>query len=127
MAHPPHGICELALEATDVDAMVGFYERVGLDVIGREPGRVWLRAGATARVGIWSAGEKEHRDRGGMHVHFALAVSGEALEAAIRELGESGHEFEGPVVHDGGDRSLYVSDPEGNRVELWDVLDRAAD
>jgi catechol-2,3-dioxygenase len=116
---PPAGIVELALESLDLDAMVCFYEGLGLEVIGREPGRVWLRAGGDARLGIWSAGEKEHRDRGGMHVHFALAVSREALESAARQLGNT----EGPVVHDGGDRSLYLFDPEGNRVELWDRLD----
>jgi catechol 2,3-dioxygenase-like lactoylglutathione lyase family enzyme len=27
------------------------------------------------------------------------------------------------IVHDGGDRSLYLSDPEGNRLELWDYFD----
>lgn len=30
----------------------------------------------------------------------------------------------GPVKHDGGDRSLYVSDPEGNIVEAWDHFER---
>jgi catechol-2,3-dioxygenase len=123
MNHRSNGIVELALQATDLDAMVAFYERLGMGVIGREPGRVWLRAGPDARLGIWSASEKEHRDRGGIHVHFALAVPTEALDAAIDDLEESGHEVEGPVVHDDGDRSLYLSDPEGNRVELWDVLD----
>jgi hypothetical protein len=31
---------------------------------------------------------------------------------------------EGPVEHDGGDRSLYVRDPEGNLVEAWDLFER---
>jgi hypothetical protein len=29
------------------------------------------------------------------------------------------------VEHDGGDRSLYVVDPEGNVVEVWDFFERA--
>jgi catechol-2,3-dioxygenase len=119
----PDGIIELALEAFDLDAMVTFYEGLGLEVVGREPGRVWLGMGSRARLGIWSVGEKEHLDRGGQHVHFALSVSSEALEAAVHRLSGSGQDIEGPVVRDDGDRSLYVSDPEGNRVELWDVLD----
>jgi catechol-2,3-dioxygenase len=122
-AHRIDGIIELALEATDIDAMVGFYERLGLEVVGREPGRVWLSAGPAARLGIWSPGAKEHRDRGGMHVHFALSVSAAALEATIGALRDSGQDFEGPVARDDGDRSIYLFDPEGNRVELWDVLD----
>jgi len=36
-----------------------------------------------------------------------------------------GAEVEGPVEHEGGDRSLYVSDPEGNVVEVWDFFERA--
>ena len=38
-------------------------------------------------------------------------------------LRQNGWDFEGPIAHDGGDRSLYLSDPEGNRLELWDYLD----
>jgi catechol-2,3-dioxygenase len=119
----PNGIVELALEAIDLDAMVAFYERLGLEVVGREPGRAWLGAGPKARLGIWSTGEKEHRDRGGMHVHFALSLSTEALDGTIRGLRESDQAFEGPVARDDGDRSIYIFDPEGNRVELWDILD----
>ncbi len=32
--------------------------------------------------------------------------------------------FRGPVEHRGGDRSLYVEDPEGNVVEVWDFFER---
>jgi len=119
----PDGIIELALEAFDLDAMVSFYEGLGLEVVGREPGRVWLAAGPNARLGIWSRGEKEHLDRGGMHVHFALGIGTEALDATIGRLREAGQEFEGPVARDDGDRSIYLFDPEGNRVEFWDVVD----
>jgi catechol-2,3-dioxygenase len=116
----PHGIRELALEAADLDPMIAFYEGLGLTVTGREPGRVWMEAGGDARLGIWSPGPKEHRDRGGHHVHFALAVSPGALDAAVSLLEDTVGEFEGPVVHEGGDRSVYAFDPEGNRVELWE-------
>ncbi len=121
MTDGPDGIVELALEAFDLEAMVAFYELLGLEVVGREPGRLWLEAGPSARLGIWSTGAKEHRDRGGTHVHFALGVTSETLDAATRRLRDSGHDFEGPVARDDGDRSVYLFDPEGNRVELWDV------
>jgi catechol-2,3-dioxygenase len=116
----PAGICELALAADDIEAMVSFYERLGLGVLLREQGRVWLDAGTSARIGIWTRGKKEHRDRGGSHVHFALDIGARGFDATADSFREHGQEFEGPVVHDGGDRSLYVFDPEGNRVELWD-------
>lgn len=120
MIDAPAGICELALEAGDIEAMVFFYERLGLGVVLREPERVWLDGGPSARLGIWSRGEKEHGDRGGAHVHFALNIGPAGLDASVAAFREHGQEFEGPIVHDGGDRSVYLSDPEGNRVELWD-------
>ena len=30
----------------------------------------------------------------------------------------------GPVEHPGGYRSIYVEDPEGNVVEVWDFFER---
>lgn len=111
----------MALAAAEPEAMVAFYERLGLGVVEREPGRIWLDAGGGSRLGIWTDGVKEHRDRGGRHVHFALSLRPEGLDAMIERLGADGHEFEGPIDHDGGDRSIYLFDPEGNRVELWDV------
>ena len=32
-------------------------------------------------------------------------------------------EVEGPVEHDGGDRSVYFFDPAGNGVEIWDFFE----
>jgi catechol-2,3-dioxygenase len=117
------GICELTLESRAPERMVEFYERLGLRRLSREGGRVWLAAGTRCRIGIWTPGEKEHADRGGSHVHFALATGAGRLDAMVEWLRRSGWDFEGPVAHDGGDRSLYLSDPEGNRLELWDYLD----
>lgn len=124
MSESPAGICELVLESTDLDAMIDFYERLGLEVILREGGRVWLDAGGSTRLGIWTVGEKEHRDRGGSHVHFALSLSPPGLDGMLGRLRDSGELVEGPVAHDGGDRSVYLFDPEGNRVELWDYFRR---
>jgi catechol-2,3-dioxygenase len=126
MVDAPAGICELVLESADLDRTVEFYEGIGLGVLLREPGRVWLDAGESVRIGIWTSGEKEHRDRGGAHVHFALSISPSGLDAMVERFKESGRTFEGPVAHDGGDRSIYLSDPEGNRVELWDVPNPAS-
>jgi catechol-2,3-dioxygenase len=44
-----------------------------------------------------------------------------------RRLRAAGIEVEGPVEHEGGDRSLYFSDPAGNRVEAWDFFTRGSD
>ena len=50
------GFCELTLEARDIARLESFY------------------AGSTARLGIWSPGEKEFGDEGSRHVHFAFVA-----------------------------------------------------
>ncbi len=119
---PVAGICELALETEDVEQLSSFYRRLGLELVSEEEGRVWLAAGKRCRLGIWPPGKKEFSDRGGRHVHFALSVDEERLDALTAGLRERGVEVEGPVEHDGGDRSVYFFDPAGNRVELWDFF-----
>lgn len=116
------GICELVLETEDVQGLQGFYRDLGLDLLLEEEGRVWLAAGKHCRLGIWPPGEKEFSDRGGRHVHFALSVGSGKLEALSSDLRSRGVEVQGPIEHDGGDRSAYFFDPAGNRVELWDFF-----
>ena len=117
------GICELVLETDDVEGLQRFYRELGLDLLLEEKGRVWLAAGKRCRLGIWPPGEKEFSDRGGRHVHFALSVDRDGLDALSEDLQRRGIEVQGPVEHDGGDRSAYFFDPAGNRVELWDFFE----
>jgi catechol-2,3-dioxygenase len=118
------GICELVLETDEVEDLVRFYRELGLEPISAEGDRAWLAAGECCRLGIWPPGEKEHSDRGGRHVHFALSVDHDRLDEMSQGLRERGVEVDGPVEHDGGDRSVYLQDPEGNVVEVWDFFGR---
>jgi hypothetical protein len=93
-------------------------------VLSREADRTWLACGSRARLGLWTAGEKEFGDEGGRHVHFALSVSPGVLNVVCGRPRELGVEFQGPVGHPGGDRSLYCEDPAGNVLELWDFFQR---
>jgi catechol-2,3-dioxygenase len=121
------GLCELTLEAADLERLERFYRDVfGCDVLSRDVDRVWLACGPRARLGLWLPGKKEFGDKGGRHVHFALAVAPGELDALSRRLKVLGVRHRGPVEHDGGDRSLYVEDPEGNLVEAWDFFHRGA-
>jgi catechol-2,3-dioxygenase len=57
-------------------------------------------------------------------VHFAFTAAPGSLDAIADRVRRLGAPVEGPVTHDGGDRSLYATDPEGNVVEAWDLFER---
>jgi catechol-2,3-dioxygenase len=117
------GFAELTLETPDPEGLARFYAEVfGMDELAREEDRIWLEAGPGARLGLWRPGRKEFGDRGGSHVHFAFSVEPSELERIAERLDAAGCEHRGPIEHDGGDRSLYVTDPEGNVVEAWDFF-----
>jgi catechol-2,3-dioxygenase len=119
------GFAELTIEVRDLEALERFYRDVfGLRVLAREDDRVWLAPGERARLGLWLPGEKEFGDEGGRHVHFAFSAGPGGLDALVERLDAAGHDYRGPVEHDGGDRSLYVEDLEGNVVEVWDFFER---
>ena len=119
------GICELTLETRDVDAMERFYCGVlGATVIDREGDRVWVAVGERTRLGLWTPGEKEFGDEGGRHVHFAFGAEPGSLDGLVERMGTRGMPVKGPVEHPGGDRSIYLEDPEGNVVEVWDFFER---
>ncbi len=119
------GFAELTLEARDMATLERFYtEAFGLEVLKHDDDRIWLAAGPDARLGLWTPGEKEFGDEGGRHVHFAFAASPGTLDSLVGRLRSAGASVRGPEEHPGGDRSLYVEDPEGNVVEVWDFFQR---
>jgi catechol-2,3-dioxygenase len=119
------GFAELTLQTRDPARLERFYRAgFGLEVLAREDDRIWLAAGQRARLGLWTPGEKEFGDEGGAHVHFAFSAAPGRLDEIARRLREHGADVRGPEEHPGGDRSLYVADPEGNVVEVWDFFGR---
>src|ERR1700750_1961030 len=92
------GICEFVLVSEDLERMVDFYEALGLTALSREDGRIWLAGRPHCRIGMWTPGEEEHRDRGGTHVHFALSATRGRLDSMVERLRDAGQDFEGPVV-----------------------------
>jgi catechol-2,3-dioxygenase len=119
------GFAELTLETGDPTALAAFYcKAFGCEILSREDERLWLAVGERSRLGLWTPGRKEFGDRGGRQVHFAFQVTPGGLDALIERLQAEGIEMQGPVEHEGGDRSIYVEDPEGNLVEAWDFFHR---
>jgi catechol-2,3-dioxygenase len=119
-----NGFCELALEAVDPRALADFYTDVfGWTELSTDSDRIWLECGERSRLGLWSRGRKEFGDEGGRHVHFALSIRPGELDQIVRKLADHHVDHEGPVEHEGGDRSVYLEDPEGNVVEVWDFFE----
>jgi catechol-2,3-dioxygenase len=119
------GLVELTLQVRDLEALEAFYVDVfGLRVLKRDDDRIWLAAGEHSRLGLWLPGEKDFGDEGGAHVHYAFGAEPGTLDALAARLEDRGVPLRGPEEHPGGDRSIYVEDPEGNVVEVWDFFER---
>lgn len=123
----------IVLSVTDMDAMLRFY----LEVLGLSPHRVEeYRAGSVpfpcARINdftlidllpapLWNSGEPEVRTWANLN-HFCIAVETSDWSALLERLAGAGVEIEaGPMMLSGArgeGMSIYVRDPDGNRVEL---------
>jgi YD repeat-containing protein len=118
---PVTGVSELVLEVLDLEAAEAFYAGVlGLPVVERWPDReaIWVMAGEGTRIGLWRPQVGRAGGRGGVHVHYAMHIAEEDYDAAVTLLRERGQAVE-ETVFDGSGRAVYVTDPDGNVVELW--------
>jgi catechol 2,3-dioxygenase len=119
----------VVLKVRDVQASKAFYTRaLGLKVASEQKdwGAVFLSVGeqhhdlALFQV---AAGEPPAASQPGLH-HMAWQLGSFAeLQAAHRELRELGIPVDATIAHN-VTRSIYFSDPDGNRVELYcDMVD----
>jgi catechol 2,3-dioxygenase-like lactoylglutathione lyase family enzyme len=118
---PVTGVSELVLEVVDLEAAEAFYAGVlGLPVVDRWPDReaIWVMAGERTRIGLWRPQVGVAGGRGGVHVHFAMHIEEADYDAAVSLLRERGQEVGEMGFGDSG-RAAYVTDPDGNVVELW--------
>jgi catechol 2,3-dioxygenase-like lactoylglutathione lyase family enzyme len=125
-AVPVSGVCEVALEQSDLAAAEHFYAEVlGFPVVERWTGHgeaVWVMAGDRTRIGLWRPQLGLGGGRGGVHVHYAMGLPAEAYEGVIERLRRLGYEV---LDHDHGryghgrGRAAYVTDPGGHVVEFW--------
>jgi catechol 2,3-dioxygenase-like lactoylglutathione lyase family enzyme len=142
VAVKPSGVLETSVYARDLEAAERFYTAVlGLDVIGRMPGRhVFFRCGQgvflvfnpdeTEREAHLSAGIAVpfHGARGPGHMAFAVREGD--VEAWRGRLQAAGVAIETEIRWPNGGRSLYVRDPAGNSIELatprlWGLAEEA--
>ncbi len=125
------GIDHIVLRTANLDVMLGFYrDLLGCPVerqLAPEVGLTQLRAGSSlidlvtldGQLGMAGGGEPSGSQRVD---HFCLTVecdSEQALMSHLRQGGVSGKlEFVERYGATGFGRSLYIADPDGNRVEL---------
>jgi catechol 2,3-dioxygenase-like lactoylglutathione lyase family enzyme len=118
---PVMGVNELVLEVVDLEAAERFYAGLlGLPVVERWEDReaVWLMAGDRTRIGLWRPQVGLAGGRGGVHVHFSMHIADADYDAAVERLRARGAAVE-EISFEGAGRAAYVTDPDGNVVELW--------
>jgi catechol 2,3-dioxygenase-like lactoylglutathione lyase family enzyme len=117
-------VVETAIYVDDLDRAEAFYRDVlGLEVIGREPGRhVFFRVGDGVLLAFNPVATLQgdslppHGARG--PGHFALGVRADNLDEWRRRLEGHGVVIEKEVTWPRGGRSVYFRDAAGNSAEL---------
>jgi catechol 2,3-dioxygenase len=108
---PVLGIEEIAFEVKDLERSVAFYQNViGLSLRSRGPQQAWFRIGQQS-LALFTT------DRAGSGQHFAFLIPYEKAEHARRALVAQGFPEETMQQDDG--LSVYVRDPDGNKIELY--------
>jgi len=132
------GISEVALPVENLKDSIRFYSEVvklQLETESEDGAFLWAGApGQQQRVILltraYLGGPNARRPSGGLaegarweHVHFALRVPREKLEAAVEHVRGKGVDVVGPVRFDQAIGmkavSYYFRDPDGHLVEFW--------
>lgn len=121
------GLAEVVLNVRDLSRALAFYrDLLGLEQISPadQPGPVFLRAGqSTERVPSlvvlvpMPPDAAPFREPRTLH-HLALTVPEQGFDDARAELERAGHEVRGGIHPVLAVRTMYVTDPDGNEVEL---------
>ena len=120
------GLDHVVLRVSDMDRAIEFYEQVlGLNVERRLPeiGLVQLRAGS-AMIDLvpQREGEAPDSNMNGQNMdHYAVQIESmdvEALSAHLRRHGVDPGEVRRRYGAEGYGSSIYITDPDGNTVEL---------
>lgn len=121
---PLGGIHEAALYVDDLHEAERFWRELGLELVGRAPGRhAFFRAGRDMLLLFDAAATREggevpaHGADGPGHVALDVPDAA-ALEAWREHLAAAGVEIEHEQSWPAGGRSLYFRDPAGNSLEL---------
>ena len=113
------------LRVADLDRSLAFYTAVGYEVVGTVPGTAFgdltmlkLPDDDFVTIELVSGRSHDAAPGGSGLNHFVIKV--ESLEATMADLAAAGLEAEAPDSPDGTDDFLttWITDPDGNRIEL---------
>ena len=108
---PVLGIHEIAFEVRDLERSIAFYRDIlGLPLYSRGSQQAWFCIG-TQRLALFT------HDRPGSGQHFALLIPPEKAEQARDAL--IAHGFPEETMQQDDGFSVYVRDPDGNKIELY--------
>jgi catechol 2,3-dioxygenase-like lactoylglutathione lyase family enzyme len=108
---PVLGIHEIAFEVRDLERSIAFYRDVfGLSLYSRGPQQASFCIG-TQRLALFT------HDRPSSGQHFALLIPPEKTEQARDAL--IAHGFPEETMQQDDGFSVYVRDPNGNKIELY--------
>lgn len=118
---PATSVGAVSLRVNDLEGESGFYEDViGLEVLERDPGNVVLGVGSVPLVrliGDPAATPRPNGTTGLFHLAILLPDRVE-LARALHRVADSGGRFSGASDHLVSE-ALYLSDPEGNGIEIY--------
>ena len=113
------------LRVTDLDRSLAFYTAVGYEIVGSVPETslghltmLRLPGDEFVTIELVHSPARDEVNSGTGLSHFVIKV--ESLDATLSELAARGIAAEAPVSPDGSDefRTTWVTDPDGNRIEL---------
>ena len=125
---PIQGLGEIAFRVENLDRMQDFYERIiGLELLRRFPNSAFFRiadgvAGHTQILALFDrTSEPDYQGIDSRHTtvdHIAFGIALEDYQAELERLQGLGLSVDTTTHAWVQWRSLYVNDPEGNRVEF---------
>ena len=123
---PGTSLGPVRLTVADLDRVRGFYrDAIGLAELGQDDGVIRLGTDGTAIVELVGDPDAAPRPRGTSGLfHLAILVPSRSdLARALQRVAEAGWRLSGASDHLVSE-ALYLSDPEGNGIELYRDRDR---
>jgi predicted enzyme related to lactoylglutathione lyase len=120
------GIGGIFFKARNPERMTAWYrENLGLAVQDQTAEFEWRQKEAPEKIGrtVWSV-FGETSDYFGAGSNFMVNYQVNDLDRMLKQLNENGVRIEKVVDYEYG-RFAWVTDPEGNRVELWEPTDKS--